>query len=220
MTEWVKEKFHHLLPFLIFMVLYMIWFEILEHITRTNSMLISCTLDQYIPFLEGFIIPYDSWFFFLAFGLLLLLIQDPHAYDQAVTFLMTGMIVFLLVSTFLPNRLDLRPSVMPRDNIFIRMVASLWAIDPAENVWPSIHVYDTIALATAMIASHASWMKKARMRLLIIVWAALIILSTLFIRQHSLIDHLTAYIMFGIMALLIYRFGLVYRFVKTPSKQQ
>lgn len=207
-----SEKFHRLIPFIIFIVGYLIWFEVLEHVTRTNVMLIGWPVDKKIPFLECFILPYDSWFIFLPFGILVLLIQDEEAYDRLITFLMIGMLAFLVISTVWPNRLDLRPETLPRDNIFSRMILSLWAADTPENVWPSIHVFDTAAIELMLLISHANWMKKKWVRIATMVWAVLIIVGTLFIKQHSLFDHLTAWLMLGILSFLILKCGMVFRF--------
>ena len=54
------------------------------------------------------------------------------------------MTVFLLISTFFPNIQHLRPLKMPRDNVFTHLVLLLQKVDTPTNLWPSIHVYNSI----------------------------------------------------------------------------
>lgn len=208
----LKKKLKHLVPLAVYMAVYVTWFLIIDGIERPDSMLIEWPIDRAIPFVEAFVIPYLSWFALLPFGILLLLFQDEDAYDKLSTFLMIGMTAFLLISTFFPNHLDLRPEVLPRNNFFTMLITGLWKADTAENVWPSIHVYDSAVIVLMLLVSHARWMKKFPVRAVMVIWAFLIIIGTLFIKQHALFDHVTAWIMVGIVALLIFKFGLVFRF--------
>ena len=114
------------------------------------------------------------------------------------------MTVFLIISTLFPNGHDLRLAVMPRDNIFTSMVAALWKTDTPTNLWPSIHVYNSIG-------AHIAVMHNGTLRSRKPVWitsgilAFSIILSTVFIKQHSVFDVLTGIIMGAFMYVLVYR---------------
>lgn len=52
------------------------------------------------------------------------------------------------------------PAVMPRDNIFTRMVAALYRTDTPTNLWPSIHVYNSLGAHFAIIRSKCFEKKK------------------------------------------------------------
>ena len=45
-----------------------------------------------------------------------------------------------LFCALIPNGQDLRPAVMPRDNIFCDLVAYTYSLDTNTNVFPSVHV--------------------------------------------------------------------------------
>ena len=108
-----------------------------------------------------------------------------------------------------PKRLDLRPTVFPRDNIFTDAVKWLYQTDTSTNVLPSIHVFNSLAAAFAIGHSHAlkkkKWVQPAAY-----VLATLIILSTMFLKQHSVTDVFAAMVMAGV----------IYPFVYVPSSRK
>ena len=102
-------------------------------------------------------------------------------------FLFTGMTIFLIISTLYPNGLDLRPVQFERDNIFVDMVKMLYKADTPTNVLPSIHVFNSIGVCIAI--SHNRVLSRRK----VIHYGSLvlgisIILVTMFLKQHSVID--------------------------------
>ena len=53
---------------------------------------------------------------------------------------------------------------------------------------------------------------KKSFRIATMIWSVLIILSTMFIKQHSLLDVLAAFLMAGILYVFVFRYGMVFRF--------
>ena len=93
---------------------------------------------------------------------------------------------------------------MPRDNIFTQLIAMLYRADTPTNLWPSIHVYNSIGCHLAVMkSSHLTDKKGIRIGSLILCVS--IIMSTTLIKQHSVFDVLTAFILAAIM------YGVVYR---------
>ena len=199
-------------PMALYTAVYLLWFRLVEALPRSSYQVIELALDRKIPFVEEFVLPYVSWFAFVPLGVLLLLKYDREMYDRAVTFLMTGMTVFLLVSTLFPNMQFLRPFILPRENVFTKLIGLLWMVDTPTNVSPSIHVFNTLAILGMIWKSRAKELKGLRLRLMWTVWGALIILSTMFIKQHSLLDVLAAFLMAGILYVFVFRYGMVFRF--------
>ena len=199
-------------PMALYTAVYLLWFRLVEALPLSSYQVIELALDRKIPFVEEFVLPYVSWFAFVPLGVLLLLKYDREMYDRAVTFLMTGMTVFLLVSTLFPNMQFLRPFILPRENVFTKLIGLLWMVDTPTNVSPSIHVFNTLAILVMIWKSRAKELKGLRLRLMWTVWGALIILSTMFIKQHSLLDVLAAFLMAGILYVFVFRYGMVFRF--------
>lgn len=191
-----------------YLPIYLIWFFYLEQTVTRNYTVIHMPLDDYIPFCELFIIPYYLWFAYVAAVVVYMLFTDKTEYYKTCAFLCTGMTVFLIVSTLWPNGQHLRPFTMPRDNIFTQMVAGLYRTDTPTNIWPSIHVYNSLGAHIAIMKCkkpvHKKWLHTGSF-----VLCVSIILSTVFLKQHSVFDMLTAFVMALGMYTLVYRYDII-----------
>lgn len=201
-------KYRHAIPAIIYGIVYLTWFCYLEKTVTSQYRVIHVALDDMIPFCEVFVIPYFLWFAYIASVVVYFFFKDKEEYYKTCLFLATGMTIFLIVSTLWPNGHHLRPYVMPRDNIFTRMVAALYKTDTPTNLWPSIHVYNSLGAHIAVMKSKHLENKKG-IRIGSFLLCVSIILSTMFIKQHSVFDVTTAFIMAAVMYVLVYRFDLV-----------
>ncbi len=202
------EKYRHAIPLIVYGVIYLTWFCYLERTVTKHFHVIHMTVDDYIPFCEVFIIPYLLWFLYVSAVVVFFFFKNKTDYYKTCTFLFTGMTIFLIVSTLWPNGHHLRPLVMPRDNIFTHLVSHLWQTDTPTNLWPSIHVYNSLGAHFAIIKSKEFADKKG-IRIASFTLAFSIILSTMFIKQHSVFDVLTAFVMAAVMYSIVYRYDLV-----------
>lgn len=202
------ERYKHAIPLMIYAVIYCTWFAYLEKKVTYPSTIIHMKIDDMIPFLEVFVVPYFLWFGYVAAVVVYCFFKNKQDYYKTCVFLFTGMTVFLVISTLWPNGHHLRPYVMPRDNIFTSIVARLYSIDTPTNLWPSIHVYNSIGAHLAVTHNQKlAGNKKIRTGSLILCVS--IILSTVFIKQHSMFDVLTAFIMAAVMYLVVYQADVV-----------
>lgn len=202
------KKYYHAIPVLVYLVVYLLWFKIIETYRVTRYTVVHMNIDDKIPFLEVFIIPYFIWFGYIALIVAYTFFKDKEGYYRVSAFLMTGMTVFLLISTLWPNIQHLRPAVMPRDNVFTHMVKFLYSIDTPTNLWPSIHVYNSLGVHFAVVHNERLGNNKRVRRVSFVIMVS-IILSTVFLKQHSMFDVMTAFIMAGFVYLLVYRLDLI-----------
>ncbi|MCR5501114.1 MAG: phosphatase PAP2 family protein [Acetatifactor sp.] len=200
------SQYKHLIPLVLYMIFYMTWWTHLEGAVTTDFRIIHMEIDDHIPFLEIFIVPYVAWFAYVSVTVLALFFRDDTKKDyyRCLIFLFTGMTLFLLISTLMPNGHQLRPQVMPRDNMFTRMIAALWRTDTPTNLWPSIHVYNSLGAHFAIARSKAFEDHKL-IKLASMLLALSIILSTMFIKQHSFFDVLTAVFLAIVMYVIVYK---------------
>lgn len=212
-------KYRHAVPMFVYLAVYLAWFAWLENDVRRYQV-IHVALDDYIPFCEVFIIPYLLWFLYVSAVVVFLLFKDKQEYYRACVFLMTGMTVFLVVSTLWPNGHHLRPPVLPRDNVFSSLVSMLWSADTPTNLWPSVHVYNSLGAHFAVTHSKGLSDKKW-IRIASLTLAVSIVLSTMLLKQHSVFDVVTALFLCGIMYILVYRRDFLFvpgRPRRVPSK--
>lgn len=204
MKEFIKT-YRHAWLILAYLPIYLIWFFLLEHMVTDDYYVISSPLDACIPFMECFIVPYLLWFPFIAVSVLYFIFRDKTEYYRLCGLLISGMTVFLLVSSVFPNGLSIRPdlSELERNNIFLTLVRILHKADTATNVCPSIHVYNSLAVCYALLTS-VHLKKKFALKTGIVLLTVLICLSTVFLKQHSVVDVFYAVLMFAAFTPIFY----------------
>ena len=202
------ERYKHAIPLFIYAIIYLSWFGYLEKTVKRPANLIHMSLDDRIPFCEFFIVPYLLWFAYISVVVLYFFFKDKQDYYRTCVFLFTVLTIFLIVSTLWPNGHHLRPAVMPRDNIFSTVVAMLYKTDTPTNLWPSIHVYNSLGAHFAVFRNEKLH-RKPLAHIGSLVLCVSIILSTMFLKQHSVFDVLTAFIMAAVMYIVVYGFDIV-----------
>lgn len=202
------ERYSHIFPALGYFLIYATWFGILEKKVTRPANLIHMKIDDSIPFCEYFIVPYLLWFFYIGLTFVYFIFRDKEGYIRLCLYLFTGMTVFLLVSTIWPNGHNLRPRIMPRDNLFTALTQMLYQTDTPTNLWPSIHVFNSIGAHIA-IARNDVLRKQKPIILGSLLLCISIILSTVFLKQHSVFDVLTAFLMAAILYVPVYTLDLV-----------
>ena len=165
--------------------IYMGWFMWLEK-NIVPKFWMRSPIDDLIPFIPAFIIPYTLWFAYVASAIVLFLFISKQDYFKLCAFLFIGMSIILTIYMLFPNGHRLRPNV-EADGLFLTMIAKLHQADTATNVAPSIHVYNSIgvhlALAKAEKTRGIAWLRISSFILML-----LIVMSTVFLKQHSIDD--------------------------------
>lgn len=217
--KYLYWKYKHGIPAILYTIIYMTWFTYLEKSVTSGYRVIHVSLDDHIPFCEYFVIPYFLWFFYVVVVLLYCFFHSREDFKRNFIFLSIGMTIFLIISTLWPNGHHLRPSSMPRENIFTLMVSKLYMTDTATNLWPSIHVYNSLGTHFAVMHS-----KKLSSNKFILygsgILATSIIMSTMLIKQHSVFDVTTAFFLSAVMYILVYKSDnmLLFRAHRAKSK--
>lgn len=192
-----------------YVLIYLPWFFILEHINTLDSPrmhIINVPLDSKIPFCEYFIIPYVLWFLYIVVGCLYMYLKaDDREFAQIAVSLIAGMSICMVICMIYPNGITLRPDYIP-DNLCGRIVAGLYVTDTSTNVFPSIHCYNSLAIHIALCKCKA--MKNTKHHKIILsfsfVLCIAIILSTMFLKQHSVVDVMGAFILMAVMYVVVY----------------
>lgn len=190
---------HRLLFLQLYWLIYLPWFAYVEKKVTTQFHVIHMALDDQIPFIPVFVIPYLLWFGYVAVAFIYTYLHDRDEYLRTCVFLFIGMTVFLFVSTVYPNGHYMRFDVYLGTGVFDSMIKSLWAADTATNLFPSIHVFNSIGAHLALSRSEGTRDNRLVKGASFVLMCS-IILSTMFIKQHSVFDVMTALL----MALILY----------------
>lgn len=161
-------------------------------------------LDDLIPFLPAFITIYCLWYFYIAGTTIIFLLKSKMDLRKTCFSMNVCMAVALLVYFIYPNYISIRPTAYGSD-IFSQAVKLLQTGDSPSSVCPSLHVAVCISLYTG-IASSAYFKNKRGIKFAALILAILISISTVFIKQHSIID-----VLFGAL-LGVASYAFVYKF--------
>lgn len=189
LSKIITPEYSHL-KLLLYWPCFGLVFLLLERGINIEYHPVSCEWDKYIPFCEFFIIPYYYWFIFLIGMHIYTLFFDVDAFKKMMYFIMITYTVTSIIYIFYPTMQQLRPPVFERDNICTRIVAFLYVFDTNTNVCPSLHVIGSFA--TLFTAWNSKRYSTPLWRLVYTVLAVFISVSTVFLKQHSIIDVLVA----------------------------
>ncbi|MCC8129653.1 MAG: phosphoesterase [Clostridiales bacterium] len=187
-----------------YFALYLPWFTLLEGRNTRDCLIIQLPIDRLIPFCEYFVIPYLLWFLYVGAAVAWLLLRRPReAYYRFAGMFFGGMTVCLMLYTFFHTGLNLRPVIDPEKNVFTWLVSRIWAVDTSTNVCPSIHVYATLAIQAGLTRNGLEQSHPVIYRASGVL-GVLIILSTVFLKQHSVLDVVCALLLAGGMHRAVY----------------
>ena len=150
--------------------------------------------DGYIPFVPV------SWYVYVLFFPFVVALSayapasEFNAFKTAILLAFAiGIVSFLLFPEFIP-----RPDTALIDNGFLRQrLSRMWGLDLSSNGFPSLHVAVT-CLACVMLRSN-------RYRWLVALAGALICLSTLTVKQHTVADVAGGVLLSAVCSLFVHK---------------
>lgn len=142
---------------------------------------IEVILDSNIKFTPIFIIPYIYWYIFMAIALGYFLYKDRADYIRVVIAIAIGMCCCYVVYYIFPTEI-VRPTV-ENSNILNKLTNIIYSKDRPLNCFPSIHV-----LITYFIMRYTKYVNNKKYFYYTQIVGVLIILSTVFIKQHFVLD--------------------------------
>lgn len=173
----------------------LIAFHLNNYRPGTGSMKIA--LDDYIPFNKYFIFPYVYWFLYVAVGLIILAVINKKNYFRMFTSIVAGMLICYVIYYFYPSTVP-RPIITSND-LVSNIVKFIYSADKPYNCFPSIHVLNSFFISIFLIKS----IKNKNIHVVCYVSFILITLSTLFVKQHYILDAVSAIILGGIIYFVV-----------------
>lgn len=211
------SEFSHI-KLLIFWPVYGIVFFLLEKVLPLNFQDVYCAVDDLIPFCEFFVIPYYLWFAYLIGMLVYLGFVDIQNFRKNMWFIIISYSVTVVCYVLFPSSQGLRPSLeeLGRTNIFTQVVRYLYSFDTNTNVCPSIHVIGMMGAFFAGIKTPG--MRGLGWKIFWIVSAVLVSFSTVFLKQHSIIDVAAGFALSIVTYFIVYHGSIFKKFkFKTRS---
>ncbi len=197
-TAWVKSHKYCLAG--LYALVFLAGFGILELVEPEPKYYLHSSLDDLIPFNEYFVIPYFPWYAWIPFFFLYFMLKDKDSFLRYNFLIFAGGTVCLFIYAIWPNGLELRQEITSH-NICAWIVKTIRSIDPPCNVCPSIHVSSTVA-AHMVVIRYQDFKHSRLIKALSWILVFLIPVSTLFIKQHSVIDVFWGLVLSLVMALI------------------
>lgn len=180
---------------------------------RGSTLVFQFPIDDRIPFIPVFILPYFAWYFYVAAVLLWLAFDKKTGqllYRQVLAICLSetiAFVIFLVFPTFMP-----RPDVVGQDVLSL-LVRLIYRSDFPYNCFPSLHV--CLAALTAWVLELAG-PKHLLFRLANLAMLLLITLSTVLTKQHLSPDIPGGLLLAGLCWLLS---GQIIRLVRQVSER-
>ena len=178
-------------------------FWYLELMGADKYHVVHCALDDIIPFCEYFIIPYYFWFIYLAIIIVYGFFWDIPTLKNYMKYTQITYLTTLVIYMLFPNSQELRPETFANDNFFVDIVKFAYSFDTNTNVCPSIHVLGSMAVYFA--ARKSRFFGTFAWRAAFFAAAVIIMLSTLFVKQHSAVDIIAALAVGAIAYPMVYK---------------
>ena len=202
MSKLNTDEFRHV-KLLLFWPLFGIMFSFVERFYHVGSYYVMhCAFDDAIPFCEWFLIPYLFWFVYLIGTLVYTFFFDVPAFKRMMRFIICTYTITMVIYLLFPTCQNLRPEVFPRDNALTRFIGWFYTFDTNTNVCPSLHVIGSMAAFFAFW--YAPIFSKRGWRIASTVAAFFISISTVFMKQHSILDVFAALALSLVLYLVIY----------------
>lgn len=179
----LKENLR-LLTLIVFMPIMSYLYTILNHIPA-HAHNIAISLDQSIPFVSIFVLPYMFWHLFIPLSFALLCFLDKKAYLKTMLVYIVGCLIanliFGIYQTTLPR------AILNVTDWTTNLVRIIYKNDNPVNCFPSIHVFTSYMMLRTFLSLKANY-KPAKFA--VSIGSILIILSTVLIKQHTILDGL------------------------------
>ena len=180
-----EPRFAHVRLLAGWIIYFCLYFVTENCIPASRFHVISCALDDWIPFHEGFLVIYCYWYLFLGGSLLWFFLYDIPSFKRLQVYLIVAQTIAMATYILYPSIQLLRPESFVRDNLLTRLMAFIYAFDTPTGVCPSCHVAFSVGAASAWC--HRKGTRKA-WKAFAIVSTIAISLSTAFVKQHSVVD--------------------------------
>ena len=180
-----EPRFAHVKLLAGWVVYFALYFLTENLIPAARCHVIHCALDDLIPFREGFLVLYCYWYVLLAGSLLYFFLYDIRSFKRLQIYIMITQAVAMLAYIFYPSIQLMRPESFERDNALTRLMGFIYAFDTPTGVCPSLHVAYSLGIASVWCHRRES---SGVWKGFIVLSAALISISTAFVKQHSVVD--------------------------------
>ena len=155
---------------------------------QSSPTYINYYLDDKIPFWGWLIYIYNMFYPFCFIAFYLLYKKDEKSYFKGIISCLIGILICNIIYLFIPTIMyrPVTPNYDPLTNLVLKI--TYFFDDPPLNCFPSLHCLFCFQVIYSFIFSKCTTKRK----IWIIICSSLIIISTLFVKQHYIYDIISA----------------------------
>lgn len=181
-----SKEFRHTYPFLFWPIFVLLFSFVENDVIPRDYYVVESNLDAMIPFCEYFLIPYMFWFIFLFAANVYTFFANVETFKKMLMYFIITYGITILIYFIFPTAQELRPTSFQRDNFLTWFMQRFYEFDTNTNVCPSLHVIGSFA------AMFGFWYTRpfntTGWRIVLAIITLLITMSTVFLKQHSILD--------------------------------
>ncbi len=187
LKKFIKENKKFIFTITLLMGVQALFYWLLKFF-QTNPTYISFYLDEKIPFLGRFVYIYNIFYPFCLIAFYFLYKKDEVTYYKGIISGIIGFLICDIIFLTMPT-IMYRPVIPDIDPITNLVLDITFLYDnPPLNCFPSIHCLFCFQVIFSYIISNY----KLKIKIPVIIIALLIIISTLFVKQHFIFDVISA----------------------------
>lgn len=158
------------------------------------------SVDKMIPFSAIFIIPYLLWTIYIYGTLIYFYVKDRKTYFKTLIIYVTGMLICYGIYSVFQTTVS-RPIIL--DTTFPNNIVQwMYSMDAPYNCFPSIHCLSSYLMIR--IIRRAPFANPWNKRIITTV-SSIIILSTLMVKQHVILDAIAAFLLVEVLCYIAER---------------
>ena len=195
----MKLKNKKILMLILFLFIYQTSLYLIAKITPIEINVVGNAIDNKIPFIPQFIFAYISWYVMLFLVPYIFYKTNPKSFNKYYITTFLCITIGLFIYFFYPT-------TMYRADIEFKSISEylvniIYKMDtPALNCLPSMHcVISFIFIYVSLTEKNLN----IKYKVLLTIWSLLVIVSTLFVKQHVLVDVISAFILSLIVFVLV-----------------
>ena len=173
-----------------------------------EAVILSTTLDEWIPFVPAFIVPYILWYAFILGYLFYFWFKDVHTFLKTLGIIVIGELICFVIYFYFQTTVP-RPE-LAENGLFVDLVRMIYSHDQPYNAFPSIHVLTTFAI---ILGNFNIRDKHLFHSVFVPIMGSLIILSTLFVKQHFVLDMVSS------IFLTVFIYGMMFELYGVSAKK-
>lgn len=189
---------------ILYLPIHLLWYMIVESSGFEEYTVIHSVIDDIIPFWSWLVFPYLLWFPYMLISGLYFLRYDAEAFENYLLSLFIGFIISMFIITFYPTGVQLRPDDMQVTGFSTWVLNLVYSADNNLCVFPSMHIVGALAVAVN-VAKSKTIFNKTFLQICNWLLFTLIVLATMFIKQHSVLDVIAGLVLEAIVLVIVYK---------------